>query len=53
MVPMSGVGRALGRLKMKHEKGVGCFMVPMSGAGPGRLKMEHEKGGWVLHASHE
>ena len=26
-------GKGLGRLKMKHEKGVGCFMVPMSGVG--------------------
>ena len=24
-------GKGLGRLKMKHEKGVGCFMVPKSG----------------------
>ena len=24
-------GKGFGRLKMKHEKGFGCFMVPMSG----------------------
>ena len=32
-------GKGLGRLKMKHEKGFGCFIVPKSGV----------KGGWVLH----
>ena len=26
-------GKGLGRLKMKHERGFGCFMVPMSGVG--------------------
>ena len=26
-------GNGLGRLKMKHEKGVACFMVPKSGVG--------------------
>ena len=26
-------GKGLGRFKMKHEKGFGCFMVPMSGVG--------------------
>ena len=26
-------GKGLGRLKMKHEKGFGCFMVPKSGVG--------------------
>ena len=31
MVPKSGVGRA--RLKMNHEKGFGCFMVPKRGVG--------------------
>ena len=26
-------GKDLGRLKMKHENGCGCFMVPKSGVG--------------------
>ena len=26
-------GKRVGRLKMKHEKGLGCFMVPKSGVG--------------------
>ena len=26
-------GKGLGRPKTKHEKGVGCFMVPKSGVG--------------------
>ena len=26
-------GKGLGRLKMKHENGCGCFMVPKSGVG--------------------
>ena len=33
MVPKSVVGNGLGRPKMKHEKGVACFMVPKSGVG--------------------
>ena len=26
-------GKGLGRQKMKHEKGFGCFMVPQNGVG--------------------
>ena len=39
-------GKGLGRLKMKHEKGVGYFVVPKEcgGKGLGRLEMKHEKG---------
>ena len=37
-------GKGLGRLKMKHEKGVGCFMVPMTGlGGVGKAKNEASK----------
>ena len=28
-----GSGKGLGRFKMKHEKGFGCFMVPKRGVG--------------------
>ena len=31
MVPESGVGRVLGKLKMKHENGFGCSMAPKGG----------------------
>ena len=34
----------LGKEKMKHEKGFGCFMVPKRGVGRVRPKMKHEKG---------
>ena len=39
-------GKALRRPKLKHEKGVGYFVVPIEwgGKGLGRLKMMHEKG---------
>ena len=37
-------GKSLGRQKMKHEKGFGCFMVPKRGVGRVRPKMKHEKG---------
>ena len=30
---MKGSGKGLGRLKIKHEKGVGCFMVHKSEVG--------------------
>ena len=43
-------GKGLGRLNMKHEKGFGCFMVPMSGVG---RVWEGQKGGWALHGSQE
>ena len=37
-------GKGLGRLKMKHEKGFGCFSwFPRAGC-LGRLKMKHGKG---------
>ena len=37
-------GKGLGRLKMKHERGFGCFMVPMSGVGGvGKAKNEASK----------
>ena len=34
-------GKGLGRLKMKHEKVFGCFMVPKT---EWRPRMKHEKG---------
>ena len=62
-------GKGLGRPRIKHEKGVGCFMAHKSGVGRawegskwfprvlwewfGKAKNEAWKGVWVLHGSQE
>ena len=39
-------GEGLGIIKIKHEKGFGCFMAPKNGVGMAweKLTMKHEKG---------
>ena len=62
MVYQEWGGKGLGRLKMKHEKGFGRFMVPKRGVGRvwegfgkglGRLKISMKRVLGVSHGSQE